>query len=353
MLAIAARAALRGRGATGAACRCAPMLAAASRKLLHGRGASDVHSHLLSVLGNERDVEALLRKHPPLSESDAETVGAASAFLRRKIRLAPEAVASAVRLQPALLLRPDHLELSHACVRSLFDELGARHVKLAPLYRTCPEVLLAEPGEMRAIVAELGRVEADVLTLLLKNFPLLSMPRRRVAEVLAFVEAEIGARGAACGELVSAYPALLGMYSLDEGLRPLVTYLRELGLDPSSSACAPLFAWTHAEPTLRRGVELLTSAGYARAYVLAEPALCCYSFELRLLPRTALARRMLERGELRSLPPLRHLATDDDAGFARRLGVELGVLRDEVGRGGGAAPAQAGGVAAPASRYKL
>ncbi len=278
-------------------------------------------------------LDAALAKHAPLGEVDPTELRNALLFLRGEVGLRPDSLARAVRRTPALLTQPvGSLEASLACVTSLvtppIDEV-------AVLVRGCPHVLLVPPENMLRTRKALLLRSTDLRSVLQRNFPLLTLDPERVCALLHFLEAEAGFAPRDCGKLVGSYPAMLA-YSPKRDLRPLVAFLREHRLDPSARVYMPLYAWPNTERTLRPALELLLDAGYERQTLLEEPALLCFSLDLRLRPRMRIVRERRARGFLGRayLPPLRLVTAESDATFCTALGVSRAEYAKAVADGG-------------------
>lgn len=223
--------------------------------------------------------------------------------------------------QPALLTTPrSRLEATHAALRNLLDASSLKSQPLAPLLRSHPAALLATPTQLEATCAALRAHHVQLRRLLASSLQLVTLPTAQVEGVLHFFEHDVGFGHTPSGELVSAYPAVLG-HSLDRTLRPLLQYLT------TSLRVAPtvplLWAWADTEAVLRRAEALLCEAGYEKEELRADVTLLAHSYEQRLHPRVTLARRLVGMGELKALPPLAILAAASDADFANSVGCEV------------------------------
>ena len=273
-------------------------------------------------------LDSLAVRHPPLTRLGVDDASACLGVLKASAAgLNGRHLAAVLRAQPSILTRPP-AQLADTCamLRQLLDAARAKAQPLAPLLRSCPRALLSDAAALHATCEALRRRGASLRPVLTKHFEAVTLPAAHVDAVLDFLDADVGCGARGAVELATAYPAVLS-HSIERHLRPLLVYLTdELRVaDPTLREL-----WANAADTervLRAAAELLRQVGYTDEVLSAQPLLLCYSLEQRLHPRATLARRLVDDGQLASLPPLHTLAATSDAVFCVHVGYEHGAWK--------------------------
>lgn len=267
---------------------------------------------------NANQVERLLSRHESLQYYSATAAREALRFLREEAEISRTAsLAAAVRANPQLLTAdPANLRATLATLKAAVSA-----VALQTILRACPAALLLQPSEVQERERLFDSIGMSFDKVARGNAPLLIREWHSIKSNFEFLVSNPEGPGfipEQAARLSEKYPMLL-VYDPRRQIAPLVNFLRHrLDLDPAHKECECFYAYPSAEELETTLSFLVSHCGYTLSEVREQVETLAYSFEQCIQPRGAFARRRgLEK------PPLAALGKWDDQKFCQALGVQL------------------------------